>query len=165
MKKIKCIAFSVCCFFAFAASAQEYKIENNEVKTTAAIKFKAGSAELLPESDAALQAIKKYLDDKTYITLLRVEAHTDNSGDAEANQLLSEKRADAICDKLVALGVNCNRLLPVGFGGHKPIATNSTPEGKTENRRISFVNATLKGNAIGNMPVDGGGKVVGNACK
>ncbi len=165
MKKIKLLMLSICCLTAFSAIAQDYKIENNEVKTAASIQFKTGTAELLPSSDAALQSIKKYLDDKTYITLLRVEAHTSNSGDGAANQLLSEKRADAVCEKLVSLGVNCNRLLPVGFGGHKPIATNSTPEGKAQNMRISFVNAKLKDRAIGNMPVDGGGKVVGNACK
>jgi len=165
MNKIKTIAFGICCLFAFSASGQEYKIDNNEVKTTASIQFKTGTAELLPSSDAVLQIIKKYLDDKTYITLLRVEAHTDNSGDAAANQSLTAKRADAVCDKLISLGVDCNRLLPVAFGGNKPVATNSTPEGKAQNRRISFVNAKLKEKAIGNMPVDGGGKVVGNPCK
>ncbi len=165
MNKIKTIVFGICSFFAFAASAQEYKIDNNEVKTGKEIKFKPGTAELLPESDAALIIIKKYLEDKSYITLLRVEAHTDNSGDAAANQSLTEKRADAVCDKLISLGVDCNRLLAVGFGGQKPVATNSTPEGKAQNRRISFVNAKLKDKVIGGMPVDGGGKVVGNACK
>jgi OmpA-OmpF porin, OOP family len=165
MKKLKCIAFGICCLFSFSVSAQEYKIENNEVKIDKEIKFKTGTAELLPESDAALLVIKKYLDDKSYISLLRIEAHTDNFGNAEANQILTEKRAEAVSDKLIALGVDCNRLLPVGFGGTKPVATNSTPEGKTQNRRISFVNAALKGKAIGGMPTDGGGKVAVNPCK
>lgn len=165
MKKIRLFILSIGCLLAGAASAQEYKIENNEVKIDKEIQFKPGTAELLPESDAALLVIKKYLDDKAYISLLRIESHTDNSGDAQANQSLSEKRAEAVGDRLVALGVNCNRLLAVGFGGTKPIATNSTPEGKAQNRRTSFVNAQLRGKSIGGMPVDGGGKIGANLCR
>ncbi len=165
MKCIKFIAFCICCLFAFSASAQEYKIENNEVKIAKEIKFKTGTAELLPESEQALLVIKKYLDDKSYISTLRIEVHTDNSGSETANQTLSEKRAEAISDKLIALGVDCNRILPVGFGSTKPVADNGTPEGKAQNRRVSFVNAALKGKAIGGMPIDGGGKVAVNPCK
>ena len=157
---------SICCLFALSAAAQEYKLEGNEVKIGKEVKFKTGTAELLPESDAALLVIKKYLDDKSSISTLRIEAHTDNSGDATANQTLSEKRAEAVSDKLISLGVDCNRLLPVGFGGTKPVATNSTAEGKAQNRRISFVNAALRGKAIGGMPTDGGGKpALSSPCK
>lgn len=156
---------TICCLFTISVAAQDYKIENNEVKTGKEISFKPGTAVLLPESDAALLVIKKYLDDKSYISTLRIEAHTDNSGDATANQILSEKRAEAVSDRLVALGVDCNRLLPVGFGSTKPVADNATAAGKAQNRRISFVNAALKGKAIGGMPTDGGGKVAVNPCK
>ncbi len=165
MIKVKSLLLCICSLFAITATAQEYKIENNEVKIEKQINFKPGTAELLPESDAALLVIKKYLDDKSYISLLRIESHTDNSGDAQASQILSEKRAEAVGDRLVALGVNCSRLLPVGFGGTKPIATNSTPEGKAQNRRVNFVNAQLRGKSIGGMPIDGGGKIGANLCK
>jgi OmpA-OmpF porin, OOP family len=154
-----------CCLFLLSASAQEYKLEGNEVKISKEVKFKVGSVELLPGSEEALVLIKKYLDDKSYITTLRIEVHTDNVGDAKNNQLLSEKRAEAISDRLVALGADCNRLLPVGFGGSKPVADNSTVEGKAQNRRVSFVNAALRGKAIGGMPTDGGGKAAVNPCK
>jgi OmpA-OmpF porin, OOP family len=163
MKYIQLIV--ICSLFIVSAAAQDYKIENNEVKISKEITFKPGTAILLPESDTALQVIKKYLDDKSYISTLRIEAHTDNTGDAATNQTLSEKRAEAISDRLVTLGVDCNRLLPVGFGGTKPVADNSTAEGKAQNRRTSFVNAALKGKAIGGMPTDGGGKVAANPCK
>jgi OmpA-OmpF porin, OOP family len=165
MKKVKILALAFCCCCAMAATAQEYKLEGNEVKPTGEIQFKTGSTELLPGSEVALQHIKKYLDDKSYISTLRIEVHTDNIGNAQSNQTLSEKRAEVIADKLVALGVDCNRLLPVGFGGTKPVADNSTVEGKAQNRRISFVNAALRGKAIGGMPADGGGKVAANPCK
>jgi OOP family OmpA-OmpF porin len=65
----------------------------------------------------------------------------------------------------VGHGVACSRLLPVGFGSNKPVAPNDTPDNKAKNRRISAVNAALKGRAIGGMPVDGGGHVAGDPCK
>ncbi len=165
MTTTKCIVFFICSLFMVSVSAQEYKLEGNEVRVSKEVKFKFASAELLPESDEALLLIKKYLDDKSYISLLRIEVHTDNAGDAKNNQLLTEKRAEAVSDRLVALGVDCNRLLPVGFGGSKPVAENSTAQGKAQNRRVSFVNAALRGKAIGGMPTDGGGKVAVNPCK
>ncbi len=149
------IFFSVICL---SASAQDYRIESNEVKITKEIKFKNGTDELLPESDAALLIIKKYLDDKPYISTLRVEAHTDKKGDEAASQVLTEKRATAVCQRLVSLGAGCTRLLPVAFGSPKPVTGNG------KNARISFVNAALNEKAIGGMPLDGGGKISDNPC-
>ena len=60
--------------------------------------------------------------------------------------------------------IDCNRLIAVGFGSTKPVADNSTPVGKAENRRIEFVMAGLRGKAISGMPLDGGGKVAGDLC-
>ena len=150
--------------FSLALYAQDYKLEGNEVKTAKQIIFETGSDELKPESMAALEVIKQYLADKSYISLLRVECHTDNSGDVNAGQLLTEKRALAICKKLVEMGVDCRRLIAVGFGNTKPVADNSTPEGRAQNRRVSFLNAALRNRLIGGMPADGGGKVAGDVC-
>ncbi len=66
---------------------------------------------------------------------------------------------------LVAKGVDCKRLLPVGFGETKPRAENKTPEGKAQNRRTTFVNAALRGKAIGGAPLEGFGKIAGDPCK
>lgn len=147
-----------------ASYAQDYKLEGNEVKISGQIQFETGSDKLRPESSAALEIIKQYLTDKSYISLLRVECHTDNSGDANSGQLLSEKRALAICKKLVEMGVDCKRLIGVGFGGTRPLADNSTPDGRAQNRRVSFFNAALRDHLIGGMPADGGGIVAGNVC-
>jgi OOP family OmpA-OmpF porin len=150
--------------FAITLQAQDYKLEGNEVKITKPVLFETGSAKLKPESAAALEIIKQYLTDKTYISQLRVECHTDNSGDAAANQLLTEKRAMVICKKLIEMGVDCKRLIAIGFGDTKPVADNSTPDGKAENRRVTFVNVSLRGRVIGGLPVDGGGKITGELC-
>lgn len=161
MKYILTAAFVFC---TIILQAQDYKIENNEVKIEKQVLFEAGTANLKPESTAALQIIKKYLEDKSYISLLRVECHTDNSGNNDDNQTLSEKRALAICAALVKMGVDCKRLIAVGFGSTKPVADNTTPGGKAANRRVSFMNAALRNHPIGGLPVDGGGKVAGDSC-
>jgi OOP family OmpA-OmpF porin len=148
----------------FTLPAQDYKLEGNEVKITKSVLFETGTAKLKAESMAALEIIQKYLTGKTYISLLRVECHTGNSGDAGINQALTEKRAMVICRKLIELGVDCKRLIAVGFGDTKPVADNTTPAGRAENNRVSFINASLRGKVIGGMPADGGGKIAGELC-
>lgn len=145
--------------------AQDYKLEGNEVKIQKEILFKTGTDQLKSESNAALEIIKQYLTDKSYISTLRVEVHTDNAGNAAASQTLTEKRALAVCKKLVEMGVDCKRLIAVGFGDSNPVAANDSPEGRAQNRRTSFFNAVLRGRAIGGMAVDGGGKVAGDPCQ
>ena len=161
MKFLFCILIPL---LALNLQAQDYKLEGNEVKISKPVLFEAGTDKLKPESTTALQIISQYLADKSYISQLRVEGHSDNSGNAAANQVLTEKRALAICKKLVELGVDCKRLVAVGFGDTKPVADNSTAAGKAENRRISFFNVALRGRVIGSLPVDGGGKVAGDTC-
>ena len=129
------------------------------------IGFATGTSEVLPESEAAIAMVANYLEAKAAITLLRIEGHTDASGDAAANQALSEARALAVARALVARGVDCKRLLPVGFGSTKPIESEDTPAGKAANRRIEFVNAALRGIAIGGLPLDGGGTPAGDPCR
>ena len=157
---MKLFILSLLLFVCSTLFAQEYKLEGNEVKIEKQVLFETGTDKLKAESTAALEIIKQYLNDKSYISLLRVECHSDNNND----QLLSEKRALAVCKALVKMGVDCKRLIAVGFGASKPIADNSTPEGKAANRRVSFINAALRGHAIGGMPVDGGGNVAGESC-
>ncbi len=160
MKLLLLMAFNA---VLITASAQKpYQLDGNEVVIEKPIIFKTGSAILAQQSDEAIAILKQYLDEKPYVTLLRIEGHTDN---ATANaQTLSEERAMTICKKLVAMGINCKRLLPVGFGANKPVADNASSEGKAQNRRITFVNAQLLNRSIGGLPVDGGGKVAGDSC-
>jgi OmpA-OmpF porin, OOP family len=149
---------------SFSSIAQDYKLEGSEVKISKPVLFETGTDKLKPESTAALEIIKQYLADKSYISLMRIECHTDNAGDASSSQVLTEKRALAIYKKLIEMGVDCKRLIAVGFGDTKPVADNSTPEGRAENRRVSFVNAALRGHLIGGMPADGGGKIAADVC-
>lgn len=162
---MKKILISICFIITLVQTrAQDFKMDGHEIKIEKPIVFETGKALLKPESNAALEIIKQYLTDKSYISLLRVEAHTDNSGDANASQQLTEKRALAVVKKLVEMGVDCKRLIAVGFGDTKPVADNSTPGSRAENRRISFFNVSLRGKVIGGLPTDGGGNVAGDSC-
>jgi OOP family OmpA-OmpF porin len=147
---------------------KEFAMEKGALKLPGPVVFETGSDKLKPESDTVLQFVKDYLDAKQDITLLRIEGHTDNDGIATANQTLSEKRALAVSRWLVGKGIDCHRLLPVGFGQTRPTvgtATAQTREEQAQNRRTAFVNAAIKGKPVGGLAVDAGGKVAGDPCK
>jgi OmpA-OmpF porin, OOP family len=67
-----------------------------------------------------------------------VSGHTDNTGRAETNLQLSRDRARAVADYLVSRGIESRRLVWVGFGASRPVAENTTEDGKARNRRIEF---------------------------
>lgn len=144
------------------AAPKPYRLEGSEVKVEGAVAFAEGGDKLLPESEKALDALKTYLDDKTVVTTLRVEAHTGEGG--AASQALSERRALAVARRLVEKGVDCKRLVAVGFGPTKPIAADDAPEGRAKNRRVAFFNAALRGRLVSGAPADGGGRAAGDPC-
>lgn len=151
--------------WSFAVWAQDYKLEGNNLVLPAPITFKTGTANISNESEDVLNYIKVYLDKKTSVTLLRIEGHVFDEKNAEESQKLSEKRARAIAKALISRGVDCNRLLPVGFGSTKPVETNNTAVGRAKNTRIVIANAELRSKAIGGYPVDGGGKKTDSPCQ
>lgn len=138
-----------------------YELEGNRLKLPDQLYFAAGQDGPGRGSEVALEHIRGYLAAKDYITLMRIEAHVSGP-DAQA---LSERRALSVARWLVKHGVDCTRLLPVGFGDMKPIADSSTPEGRAQNTRVEAHNAAIKGRLIGGMPGDGGGKVAGDPCQ
>lgn len=74
----------------------------------------------------------------------KIEGYTDNTGNAEANQMLSEDRAKAVKEQLVTRGVAANRIIAVGLGSENPLAGNDTEAGRAQNRRIEFIITDLK---------------------
>lgn len=99
--------------------------------------FATGSAELRPESGEELRRLKSLLD-KNPDLKIRINGHTDNVGDEQANLTLSEARAKAVYDWLIANGIDAQRLRFQGFGESRPIDANDTPEGRQRNRRTEF---------------------------
>jgi OmpA-OmpF porin, OOP family len=109
-----------------------------EIKITQDVKFKTGSAEILPESDTVLGAVKEVLETHPELKKVRVEGHTDNVGTAATNKTLSQKRAASVMKWLTDKGIDKKRLTAEGFGQDKPIDTNETEAGRTNNRRVAF---------------------------
>jgi outer membrane protein OmpA-like peptidoglycan-associated protein len=108
--------------------------------------FKTGSFELMPTARERLAKVSGIV--LAYPSLhLQVEGHTDSVGSDEYNQTLSEKRAGAVRDYLVQQGISADNIESRGFGKTVPIASNDTPEGRQQNRRVELV---LSGDAIGN---------------
>jgi outer membrane protein OmpA-like peptidoglycan-associated protein len=70
---------------------------------------------------------------------LRVEGHTDSTGSPEYNQGLSERRAGSVRDFLAQQGIDWQRMIAVGYGLTRPVADNSTREGRAKNRRVEIV--------------------------
>lgn len=102
------------------------------------ISFQTGSAELTPESSAAIGAVSQLLIDNPTIRL-EIGGHTDSDGVPEENEILSQARADAVVAALSATGIEPERLVAVGYGDTIPVASNETGEGKAQNRRIEFL--------------------------
>lgn len=146
--------------------AFKFKLKGNQlVDLPGSIVFETNSDKLLPESDAVLDVVDEFLNQRKDVSLLRIEGHTDSDGDDASNQTLSERRAMSVARWLVAKGHDCKRFIAVGFGETKPVADNSTPDGKAQNRRTSFFIAAINGKAVDGAPVDGGGKVAGDPCQ
>lgn len=139
-------------------------LTDGELVLSRPIAYLTNSEELSADSDGAIAAVAEFLAAKPYVTTLRVEVHSDAQGNTAHNQALTEARALSTARALVARGVECARLLPVGFGESKPVSDNRTAEGRAANRRTTLVPAALNGRLIGGMPADGGGVVAGDPC-
>ena len=106
---------------------------------TQGIYFDTGSDRLRPESTPTLKEIAAMLKEHADLRLA-IEGHTDNVGQAAANQSLSEARAAAVRKHLVdSYGIDAARLEAKGLGATKPVGSNDTPEGRQSNRRVELV--------------------------
>lgn len=108
---------------------------DKKISLSATLLFEVDKANLKPEANAELDAIVAALNQNPAIRL-EIGGHTDNTGNEPHNLDLSERRAGAVRDYLVAHGVSLKRLLIKGYGASIPVSENTTVEGRAENRRV-----------------------------
>ncbi len=99
--------------------------------------FATGSANLDAASQSRVKNLAAVLQAYPK-TKIRLDGHTDNTGDATKNRTLSKQRADAVKALLTKAGINAGRIATRGLGDTKPVAPNNTPQGKAKNRRIEL---------------------------
>jgi outer membrane protein OmpA-like peptidoglycan-associated protein/Tol biopolymer transport system component len=99
--------------------------------------FETNKFDLKNESFIELNKLVAFLKSQGSLKI-EVSGHTDSKGDKKANQVLSENRAKAVMDYLLAKGIPADRITYKGFGDLKPIASNDTDEGRAQNRRTEF---------------------------
>ncbi len=111
-----------------------------EVGTTVRLNnifFDFGKATLRSESFPELDRLVELMG-KNEKVQIEISGHTDNVGSDDANLKLSEERAKAVMDYVIAKGIDASRMVSKGYGETKPLATNDTDEGKQLNRRVEF---------------------------
>jgi outer membrane protein OmpA-like peptidoglycan-associated protein len=109
-----------------------------QVMTLSGEAFASGQSRLKPEARANLQRVVEFVGrfpDKNVL----IEGHTDSQGGVNLNQVLSQKRAEAVRDALVQDGVDGARLTAVGLGKDRPVADNGSAEGRARNRRVEII--------------------------
>ncbi len=99
--------------------------------------FDTGTSRLTATATATLDKVSEVILQYPDL-LIEVEGHTDNRGRQEVNNRLSEARAKAVVEYLKGKSVEPERMQPVGYGDRVPVASNDTPEGRSQNRRVQF---------------------------
>jgi len=102
------------------------------------LNFDTDQAVIRATDKGTLSQVGELMTKNSTLKLL-IEGHTDTSGDAKRNKVLSEQRAKAVMASLVSGGIDKVRLSAVGLGGNKPVADNADEAGRAKNRRVELV--------------------------
>jgi outer membrane protein OmpA-like peptidoglycan-associated protein len=109
------------------------------ITLSGSVLFATNQAQLLPAAISRINEVADALTRGNPDATITIEGHTDSQGTHEHNVDLSERRAQAVKDQLVSHGVAADRIKTVGIGPDRPIASNKTPEGRANNRRVEIV--------------------------
>lgn len=123
---------------ALAEIAETRREDRGFVVTLPGVMFDSGGSSVKPGARSTLSRIADQLRNLDQWTLL-VEGHTDSQGAEQANQKLSEQRAQAVKDYLVSQGLSGDRITIVGNGEASPVASNDNAAGRQQNRRVELI--------------------------
>ena len=123
------------------------RIKNGETIILRNVHFDFNKSTLKRESIKTLNQVYSFLAQNPQL-YFEIAGHTDNIGSLAYNKRLSERRARAVYNYLTTKGINTTHLTPKGYGELKPIATNSTPEGRRLNRRAEMKRISSQGDYI-----------------
>ncbi|NOT76402.1 MAG: OmpA family protein [Cyclobacteriaceae bacterium] len=117
-----------------------FKLQPIEIGATVNLKsvlFQQSTYNLLPESNDELDLVVSLLKTNPKVEI-QLSGHTDNRGNPEHNQRLSQKRVERVKGYIVSKGISTKRVSGKGFGGSKPMASNDSEETRRLNRRVEF---------------------------
>ena len=109
------------------------------ITLSGSVLFRTAEATLLPGAVVRLNDVADALIKGNPDANITIEGHTDSQGSTEYNQDLSQRRAESVKAQLVARGVAADRIKTVGVGEDRPIASNTSPEGRANNRRVEII--------------------------
>ena len=109
------------------------------ITLSGSVLFASAKSDLLPDAQVKLGDVAKALANQDPDSKIVVEGHTDSQGGATFNQDLSQKRAESVRSYLVSHGVAADRISAQGFGPTRPVADNTSAEGRANNRRVEIV--------------------------
>ncbi len=113
-------------------------VTDKEIKILQQIHFEYNKSNIRPESFPVVDAVAEIMKQNPKIKI-EVQGHTDNRGNKRYNQDLSEKRAGAVMQALVARGIERERLRSQGYGMDRPLVPNDTDQNRALNRRVQFI--------------------------
>lgn len=111
----------------------------NKIFEISQIQFATGTSTISEQSVTTLDHLRDLaIGCESDELLIEIGGHTDSLGAEASNQELSEARAQSVRDFLIGRGIAAEKMIAVGYGEAQPIATNDTPVGRAQNRRITF---------------------------
>ncbi|BBG65925.1 outer membrane protein A precursor [Hydrogenimonas sp.] len=122
------------------ATPKDFKVDAQgcAVGFTMHVNFATNSAKIESKDTPYIDKLVKFMKEHPQ-TKVRLEGYTDSDGSAAYNLKLSAKRAEAVKKELISRGIEASRITTKAYGEENPVASNDTPEGKAQNRRVEAV--------------------------
>ncbi|MEK6608034.1 MAG: OmpA family protein [Myxococcota bacterium] len=113
-------------------------LQGADILLVESIRFKGRTAKWVDEAETIVAQVAQIIRANADLKQVRIEAHTDDDGGESENLVLTQKRADALRQRMIDLGVEPARLTAVGYGQARPKGDNATKQGRAANRRVEI---------------------------